>query len=105
MKILIKGKYYKANGHWVVELPALKVQVQGANPFITFQNLQDFITKELGSSVECSFKIHDDGQFDLDSMNSASFVNYITRKIQDLDPSTEDMERILAEVKFKGDLD
>ncbi len=105
MKIQIKGTYRKPNNHWVVELSSLAILVEGTNPFKAFKALEELIQKEIGIDSECSFRIHDDGRFELFTGKSPELVNYIAKKIHENAGSTEDIGKILSEIKFNGDLE
>ncbi len=105
MKIQIKGTYRKANSHWVVELPSLIILVEGTNPFKAFKALEELIHKEIGIESECSFRIHDDGRFELNTGRTPGLVSYIAKKIHEQALSTEEIGKILSEIKFNGDLE
>ncbi len=105
MKIQIKGTYRKPNSHWVVELPSLAILVEGTNPFKAFKSLEELIQKEIGIESECSFRIHDDGRFELNTGKSPELVSYIAKKIHEQALSAEEMGKFLSQIKFNGDLE
>ena len=91
--------------HWVVELPSLAILVEGTNPFKAFKSLEELIQKEIGIESECSFRIHDDGRFDLYTGKTPEFLNFIAKKIHEHSDNNEDIGEILSQIKFDGDLD
>jgi len=105
MKIQITGTYRKTNNHWEVLLPSLSIKVEDPHPFRAFKCLEELIQKEIGLDTECSFKISDDGQFELNTSKSPEFVNYIAKRISEHTSSYQDLLPILAQIRFKEDLD
>lgn len=105
MKIQITGTYRKANSHWVVELPSLNIKVEGKSPFQAFRALEELIQKEIGNSTECLFRIHDDGHFELNTSKTPELVSFIARKIYENAGSSEEIGKILSQIKFNGDLE
>lgn len=104
MKIQIKGTYYKSNSHWIVEIPYLLVRYEGLTPHLAFQKLQDMIQAVSGPETASSFKVSDDGHFVLHTSKTKELVSFIAKQIHLNAKSPEDIGRVLANIRFEGDL-
>lgn len=104
MKIQIKGTYFKSNSHWVVEIPYLLVRYEGLTPNLAFQKLQDLIHAVNGSEGTTSFKVSDDGHFVLVAGKTKELVSFIAKQIYLHAKTPDDIGRVLANIRFEGDL-
>lgn len=101
MRIHINGRYEKLDHQWCVELPALSIRVSAETPFQAFKELIETIEKEMAEAVNCEVIVHDQGVFELTTMNREAVYSYIAKTVD----SAEGLDEILKSIKLKPDLE
>lgn len=105
MNVHIRGRYRRDDGQWIVEVPSLEIQISESSVLKAFQNIQLHFEKELRTLSTCTFWIQDDGQFEVKISSGEDFVDYLANRVKAINPTSNQLNEMLMQIKFQSDLE
>ena len=78
--LILKGRVYKENDFWLIQLPAVDAMTQGTSRDDAFEMLKDYIETDLEKPIEYEVKDEGGHDFEIEFPKTEEIIAWVSRR-------------------------